>query len=107
MAKISERFSDKFLSVKTLTKDGTDFTISAVDEEAKVGQENKIVIELEGPPGSDVEQLPLNRTNALEIADLHGDETDDWIGKRINVFKDKTMYQGRPVPCIRVREVRK
>jgi hypothetical protein len=48
--------------------------------------------------------LALNKTNAAIITELYGDETDDWEGKRISLFKDKTNFAGKRVDCIRVRD---
>jgi hypothetical protein len=47
--------------------------------------------------------LVLNKTNAGAIADAYGDEMDDWAGKDIVLFCDKTQFGGKQVPCIRVR----
>jgi len=47
--------------------------------------------------------LVLNKTNASVIESAYGDETDDWIGKTVVVYSDKTQFQGKLVPCVRVR----
>ena len=47
--------------------------------------------------------LALNKTNATTIEGMHGDEMDDWIGKRISLWPTQTEFNGRAVPCIRVR----
>jgi hypothetical protein len=40
-----------------------------------------------------------------QIAETIGEEdTDDWAGHRIELFRDKTTMAGKTVPCIRVRE---
>lgn len=46
--------------------------------------------------------LVLNKTNANAIADTYGTETDEWIGKRIELFSTKVEYQGKMVPAVRV-----
>lgn len=48
----------------------------------------------------------VNNTNAQVIAELYGDESDDWQGQRIVLFRDKTTFAGKLVPCIRVRAPR-
>ena len=47
--------------------------------------------------------LVLNKTNFKSIATLHGDETDDWYGKLVELFVSSVEYQGETRPCIRVR----
>ncbi len=49
--------------------------------------------------------LILNKTNAMSIGLVHGQDTDGWIGKTIELFPAVVMYQGQNVPCIRVRPV--
>lgn len=48
--------------------------------------------------------LALNWGNAQTIADVYGAETDNWIGKQIEVFVDPSvMFQGKRIGGIRVR----
>lgn len=49
--------------------------------------------------------LVLNKTNAMSIGMVHGQETDGWVGKTIELFPAVVMFQGQNVPCIRVRPV--
>ena len=46
----------------------------------------------------------LNVTNARTIARLLGEEATGWKGKRITLYPTMTMFGGREVPCIRVRD---
>ena len=48
-------------------------------------------------------KLGLNKTNAMRIAELHGEETESWIGKQITIMPDKTEFQGKIVDCVRVK----
>lgn len=50
-------------------------------------------------------RLGLNKTNANTIANDLGYGTDAlrWIGKKITVFPTTTEFQGKNVPCIRIR----
>lgn len=48
--------------------------------------------------------MVLNRTNLKRIIAQHGNETDEWAGKKITLYPSETDYGGRTVPCIRVRE---
>lgn len=102
MAKVSAMFGAKFLSADSFDKQGKLYEILDVKED-KVGQDIKLIAELGKDVGEDSDFLPLNRTNALTLSDAFGDDTDDWRGKHINVYRDMTMYNGKRVPCLRVR----
>ena len=47
--------------------------------------------------------LVLNKTNAKTIAEMYGNNTDEWIGKRIVLFRSECMAFGKEVECVRVR----
>jgi len=53
--------------------------------------------------GGATKMLILNVTNFGVIADMHGDETDNWLGKTITLFATVTQYAGKQVDCIRIR----
>jgi hypothetical protein len=39
-----------------------------------------------------------------QIADVTGeDDSDNWKGRRVTLFRDVTEFQGKDTPCIRVR----
>ena len=46
--------------------------------------------------------LSLNRTNGKTLVGLFGDETADWIGKRIRLVVASVDYKGSVVPAIRI-----
>lgn len=48
--------------------------------------------------------MVLNRTNLKRIVEIHGAETDDWVGKKITLYPSETEFGGRTVDCIRVRQ---
>lgn len=50
--------------------------------------------------------LVLNRTNLKRIIGHHGNETDNWLGKKITLYPSETNFGGKAVECIRVRERR-
>lgn len=45
----------------------------------------------------------LNKTNAKTIAQLYGNDTTEWVGKRITIFPTTTTFGSDIVDCIRVR----
>jgi hypothetical protein len=47
--------------------------------------------------------LPLNRTNWDSVANICGENSDDWPGEKIELYPDKTQLRGETVDCIRVR----
>ena len=102
--KMSLMFPSDF--VKAADLDGKDVTktIKAVtmDELTMTGgrKETKPVIRF-----SDADKkLVLNRTNANIIASMYGNETDNWIGKKITMFPDVTTFGRDTVDCIRIRK---
>lgn len=47
----------------------------------------------------------LNATNWDSISELHGEDSDDWIGKQITLYVDRNVkYAGKKVSGIRVRD---
>lgn len=47
--------------------------------------------------------LVLNVTNCRAIEDAYGLETDEWAGRVVELFATETDFQGKRVPCVRVR----
>lgn len=50
-------------------------------------------------------QLGLNKTNLRAIASAYGTDSNAWIGKSLEVFRDRTLFQGQQRDCVRVRPV--
>ena len=48
-------------------------------------------------------KLVLNKTNGSVIADIHGSETNNWVGKQITLYPTKTDFGGKLVDCIRIQ----
>ena len=47
----------------------------------------------------------LNVTNTDSMVWNFGDETEDWIGQKVTFWPTVTRFEGRQVPCIRIRPV--
>ena len=45
----------------------------------------------------------LNKTNFQWLADNLGEDSDSWIGKKVEFFQTETNYGGKLVPCTRIR----
>lgn len=77
-------------------------TIESI-EMAKLGKEDdadvKPLMHFQGEPKG----LVLNKTNAKLIAHAYGEDTDEWIGKPLELFPTIVEFQGRDVAAIRVR----
>ncbi len=97
MPRLNEMYPSRWLSTKDVEED-TLVTIKTIDEE-KIGGEDKWVLYFR-----EIDKgLVLNQTNAKSIAKLHGEDTDDWLGKRIVLFPTEVQFKGDMVDAIRVR----
>ena len=78
-------------------------TIQNVAVEEVGDDEHKPVISF---VGTTVKPMVMNRTNALTISALYGEDTNAWAGKPIVLFSTKVPFQGKLTDAIRVREPR-
>lgn len=72
-------------------------------EESGVGKypERSIVVRFREFPGK---KLSINKVNGDTICGICGDDTDDWVGKRITLYATEVQNpQGKTVMGIRVR----
>lgn len=104
MARISETFSGRWLGPHDLlpSKSLRGYIQEVTEEEIGQGKDKKIklVVWIKGQEKGFV----LNKTNGTVLADIYGDETDDWAGKRIVLAVQKVEYQGRTMDGIRINE---
>lgn len=98
--KMSEAFPSKYISAADVGSEPT-VQIRTVEME-QIGQGSE-------PPKPVVyferarKGMVLNKTNANAIAQLYGDETDNWRGKHITLFPVWTEFQGNQVRAVRIR----
>lgn len=101
--KVSKHFAGSYLKAEQLPRNPVPVRISRVVVEyiGSEGQkEEKPVLYFDGKEAG----LVLNKTNAIALAEMLGsDETDEWPGYMILLCRESTMFNGRSVPCIRVR----
>lgn len=96
---IDQAFPTKYLAAHDLSGRDVTVQIASVNIE-EVGQgDTKPVVYFQGANKG----LVLNKTNAHRIADMYGVETDNWRGKSITLYPSETDFQGKTVPCIRIR----
>jgi hypothetical protein len=103
MAKRDDVFPSKYLKAADLN--GTPLTVmivsapleSLTSPEGK--EQTKTVLYFRGTK----KLLPLNVTNWDAVADIAGDDSDDWAGHKIELYPTTTEMKGKIVDCIRVR----
>jgi hypothetical protein len=95
---INDAFPSKYLKATDLRGQAVKVQITHVTQEI-VGGESKPVMYFAGKEKGCV----LNKINSGVIASRFGDETDEWGGAELELYPDKTGYEGRIVDCIRVR----
>lgn len=103
--KMSGAFPGKYFAAADLDEPLV-VVIAHVDEEDVSGGQGhpayKPVVYFRGQK----QGLALNQTNAQTLADLHGDESDDWEGCQCELYQDTTEYMKKMVPCVRIRAVK-
>ena len=95
--KLNSLFPSKYLRAGDLDGDLLGTMKSLMVEE--INQEKKPVLYFR----EDTKGLVLNKTNGKIISSLHGDETDNWPGKKITLFPTEVDFRGEIVDAIRVR----
>ena len=100
----NEAFPSRFFKAADITEEGLPLKIAKVEQE-KIGpdQELKWVLYFKGHD----KQLVLNGTNwDLIAAALREEDSDNWIGKTIELYPTQTPFGKKIVDCIRVRRFR-
>jgi hypothetical protein len=95
--KITTAFPSAYLKASDLKGRKCLVTMRSLTIE-EIGGEHKPVLLFDGSDKG----LVLNKTNATIIADIYGDETDDWVGKKITIYPARVEFQGKIVDAIRV-----
>lgn len=95
---INEVYPSKYIAASDLNNQNARVTIARVEIE-KIGDDTKPVVYFKGKQKG----LVCNKTNSRTIAQIYGDETDDWTGGELILFPIMTDYQGKPVEAVRVR----
>lgn len=98
----NEIFPSKYLKAADLDRGPVTTMIEGAPLEtlgSGADAQQRLVLYLHG-----LKALPLNKTNAKAVAKITGtDDTDGWIGARIEVFPSTTELRGETVDCIRIR----
>lgn len=99
--KVSILFPSKFIRADDLGNNEIQCTIAdvRVEDVSGDGSDRKPVLYFEKKEKG----LVMNKTNSTVIASSYGDDTDAWRGKSVVLYPTQTQFQGKLVPCIRVR----
>ena len=95
---IYDAFPSKYVAVSDLRKGPITLTISHVTQEDMGEGDHKPVLYFQGAQKG----MVVNRTNAMMISMLYGEETDSWTGKQIQLYIAPTTYMGKPTQGVRV-----
>jgi arabinogalactan endo-1,4-beta-galactosidase len=96
---INEAFPSKYLKASDLGGSEPTVTISHVTVEEVGETDRKPVIYFAGKEKG----IVLNKTNATNIGDAYGPDTDEWTGKKVTLFTAWVDFNGRSVEAIRIR----
>ncbi len=100
--RINDAFPSRFLKAADLNGRKVLLRMSHVEMEDVAGtgpDSTKPVLYFKGKKKG----LVLNVTNANTIEEVYGDDTDKWEDRQIELYPTKTEFQGKVVPCLRVR----
>lgn len=88
-----------YLKAEDIGTDMPVFTIQTADVKHFDNGDSKLVLQFHETDKS----LPLNVTNARAVAEMHGNNSSDWLGRQIMLFTMPVDFQGRMVQAIRIR----
>lgn len=95
---INDAFPSNYLKSSDLKGGTPTVTMSHVVSE-QMGDDRKLVLYFQGKEKG----MVLNKTNANNIANIYGPETEGWQGKKVMLAVAWVDFQGRSVEAIRVR----
>ena len=104
--KLSEMFPSNLLKSQDLLDAGGEMVLTIAKVEMKTfnrddgSKDTKPLIYFE-----EDKQMACNKTNANIIAEMHGDDTDEWIGKSVTLVVKDVEFQGKTVMGIRVKNL--
>lgn len=99
MAKLSAVFGGDYLKAEDLQGKTVRVTIATAEVKQFKDSGSKVILTFQGKDKS----LVCNQTNCSIIQENVGsDDTDDWIGRTIQLTVKKVEFQGKLVPAIRV-----
>ncbi len=100
--RMSAAFPSAYLKAADLAGKKVKIRMDRVEME-DIGGDHKPVLYFVGTD----KKMVINKTNANEIIDAYGDDTDDWHGKLIELYEARVDFQGKKVVAIRVNAMLK
>lgn len=96
---INDQFPSKFLKASDL--DGKQIIVTMRDCVVEsIGEDKRPVLYFVGKEKGVV----LNKTNANNISDAYGFDTDEWTGKKVVLYTAYVDFQGKSMEAIRIRK---
>jgi hypothetical protein len=107
MPKISEVYAGQFVNAAELPMGRRVGAVITAASAQTVGQGDqasiKIVLGLEAHDGRAwPKQVVLNKTNAVMLAAVMGDDTAAWVGQSIEIWRERVMFAGKLVDGLRM-----
>ena len=96
---IDALFPSKYLKASDFDGNPRTLKIAGIETEKMGDGEMKPVLYFSNA----TKGVVLNKTNAGVLKQLYGGDTDNWIGKPIQLVAATTEFQGKVVDCIRLR----
>ncbi|KKN60128.1 hypothetical protein LCGC14_0535060 [marine sediment metagenome] len=98
----NEFYPSKWLSAEDVGDKKTKTKITGIATE-EMQDEKKLVVFFE----QFKKGLILNKTNFVRLKEQLGSETDNWIGKSVELYTIKTDFKGKEVDAVRLKVVQK
>lgn len=102
MASVRDFYKVKLLAAKDLNGKPVTGIITQVYPDVNKGKDSdgstKLVVEL----GEGEHRIQLNKTNALSLGKLLGDDYDTWIGRKVKVSVIDTSFSGKPCKGLKI-----
>ncbi len=95
---VNEAFPSKFLKASDIGDAQPVVVIKDVVMET-IGEDRRPILYFVGKEKGVV----LNKTNATNISEAYGPDTDGWTGKKVILFTAWVDFQGKSVEAIRIR----
>ena len=96
MVNVNNVFPTKY--VKAQDVNGQIQVVIAKAMMEQLGDEHKLVVYFEGHSKG----MVLNKTNANNLSNLYGPESDGWIGKSMMLVSTFVDFQGQSTPALRL-----
>lgn len=104
MVDYNEFFPSKYLKADDFEDDSPVVVIARITvEEVGKDRDRRPILFFEG----EAKGIVLNKTNASNISKAYGSDTDNWIGKKVQIGTEMVSFNGETKPAIRLYPPRK